>query len=58
MRDDSILSRPLSQPQSHSLAMTNARPGRTPPRGFTSTPFRNGPLTGASKYKVLVEFWI
>jgi len=46
MRDDSILGRPLSQPQSHSLATTNTRPGRTPPRGFTRTPLRNGPLTG------------
>ena len=45
MRDDSLPSRPLSQPQSHLLAMTNTRPGRTPPRGFTRTPLRNGPLT-------------
>ena len=43
MRDDSIPSRPLSQRQSHSFAMTNTRPGRTPPRGFTRTPLRNGP---------------
>lgn len=31
------------QPQSHSLAMTNTRPGRAFPRGFTSTPLRNTP---------------
>ena len=30
-------------PQSHSLAMTNTRPGRAFPRGFTSTPLRNTP---------------
>jgi len=52
MRDDSILSRPLSQPRSHSLAMKNTRPGRTLPRGFTRTPLRNGLLTGCLRNRM------
>lgn len=43
-----------AQPQSHSLAMTNTRPGRIPPRGFTNLPRRNLPsrLTSISDQDV------